>query len=332
MGEILERRRRETRERLKRFGGNLGAAAKLVDGRACVYATGSFARGEASEHSDLDLFIVGRGRIDERALPNLDEICVKADLIEMTRTHGIHDFSGDGEYLKHYTIDELVGTLGKAEDDATNTFTARLLLLLESEPLVGRDTYDFAIDQVLSAYWRDYQDHSTSFVPAFLANDVLRIWRTFCVNYEARTQTEPAERKAKRKLKNYKLKHSRLLTCYSALALLLALFKEKGTVAPSDAKDMVRQTPTERLEWLKSSASFSQSSARVDVLLEKYERFLAETEVEESVLVQRFLDRPTSQRLFKEASEFGDEMFALLDTIGRDANGTPNRFYRLLVV
>ena len=37
------------------------------------------------------------------------------------------------------------------------------------------------------------------FMPAFLANDILRLWRTFCVNYEARTQTEPAEKKAKRK-------------------------------------------------------------------------------------------------------------------------------------
>jgi hypothetical protein len=64
----------------------------------------------------------------------------------------------------------------------------------------------------------------SSVVPAFLANDILRIWRTFCVNYEARTETEPAEKKAKRKLKNYKLEHSRLLTCYSAL---LRVFKDR---------------------------------------------------------------------------------------------------------
>jgi hypothetical protein len=62
---------------------------------------------------------------------------------------------------------------------------------------------------VVEAYWRDFLDHRQAFVPTFLTNDILRLWRTFCVNYEARTQTEPARKKAKRKLKNYKLKHRR---------------------------------------------------------------------------------------------------------------------------
>ncbi len=332
MGELLERRRRETGQRLELLRGELEDAAKLVDQRACVYATGSFARGEASPHSDLDLFIAGRGSVKQRELPKLDEICLKADLIRMTRKLDIRDFSGDGEYLQHYIVDELVNSLGSPHDDATNTFTARLLLLLESRPLVGEDTYDFAIEAVLAAYWRDYADHNASFMPAFLANDILRIWRTFCVNYEARTQTDPPEEKAKRKLKNYKLKHSRLLTCYSALAYLLAVFKEQRTVSPADAKEMVRRSPTERLEWLRTYPSSSSSGARVDGLLEKYERFLAATDASGSDMIERFLDKTTSRHLLEEASQFGDEVFALLDAIGRDGGAGANRFYRLLVV
>lgn len=138
----------------------------------------------------------------------------------------------------------MVKTLGHPNDDASNTFTARLLLLLESKPLFGTDVYWEAIEQVIAAYWGDFTDHKNEFVPAFLANDVLRIWRTFCVNYEARTAREPEEKRAKRKLKNYKLKHSRLLTCYSALAYLLAVFQEKKTVTPADARTMVGLTPT----------------------------------------------------------------------------------------
>jgi predicted nucleotidyltransferase len=332
VGKVLEARRRETSRRLRRLRTALKDAAKLVDGRACVYATGSFARGEASEHSDLDLFIIGRTEDGQRALPNLDEICLKADLIETTRRLTIPDFSGDGEYLQHYAVGELVDSLGTARDDATNTFTARLLLLLESRPLVGEDTYGLAINDVLSAYWRDYEDHAANFMPAFLANDILRIWRTFCVNYEARTKTEPPEKKAKRKLKNYKLKHSRLLTCYSALASLLALFKEQGTVSPADARDLVQRSPTERLEWLQSYPSSSSSSGFVDRLLKQYERFLVETDAPEGELIKRFLQRRTNRRLIEQASEFGNEMFALLDAIGRDSGGTVNQFYRLLVV
>ena len=137
MGELLERRRAETAKRIGELRQRLGEARGLCGDRACVYITGSFSRGEATIHSDLDLFIAGKGTRREPALGRLTEILIKAELIEAVRTLHIPDFSGDGEYLVHYTVGELVDTLGKREDDASNTFTARLLLLLESNPLLG---------------------------------------------------------------------------------------------------------------------------------------------------------------------------------------------------
>jgi hypothetical protein len=169
-------------------------------------------------------------------------------------------------------------------------------------------------------------------MPAFLANDILRIWRTFCVNYEARTQTDPPAKKAKRKLKNYKLKHSRMLTCFSALAHLLAVFEKQGTVSPADAHDMVRLTPVERLEGIRSGSRSRSVKSCVDELLGRYERFLENTEASEDELIQRFLRPEVIKQLFAEAYQFGDEMFALIDTIGRSEAGKPSRFYRLLVV
>lgn len=116
----------------------------MVAGKACVYATGSFGRGDASSHSDLDLFIVGRmdntGNIS--TLKRLDEVCVKADLVCATRALGIPDFDGDGKYLVHYSVRDLTKTLGHPEDDVTNTFTARLLLLLESHPLLEPEIFN----------------------------------------------------------------------------------------------------------------------------------------------------------------------------------------------
>ena len=84
-------------------------------------------------------------------------------------------------------------------------------------------------------------------MPAFLTNDILRLWRTFCVNYEAGTEREPEDKKAKGKLKNYKLKHSRMLTCYSAILWLLAIYAKKNSVSRDDAFAMTGMTPTERL-------------------------------------------------------------------------------------
>jgi hypothetical protein len=182
-----------------------------------------------------------------------------------------------------------------------------------------------AIDQVIEAYWGDFEDHKTDFVPAFLANDILRIWRTFCVNYEVRTAREPHEKKAKRKLKNYKLKHSRLLTCYSALAYLLGGFAARKTVSPADARKMVALSPTERLHSL--VVDFAGNKETVEKLLLAYERFLTNTDSSEDELVKRFMDPATSRRYVAEANEFGDLVWQLLDATGK---GT--RLHRLLMV
>lgn len=324
----LPERRTQTQTRLETLRGGLKAAEALANGKACVYATGSFGRGEASSYSDLDLFILGKNNIDgTRQLKRLDEICIKADLIDVTRKLGIPEFSGDGQYLEHFTVSELTKTLGTQDDDVTNTFTARLLLLLESSPLLEEKVYEEVLGEVVVAYWRDYEDHRTDFMPAFFANDILRLWRTFCVNYEARTSRVPEDAKAKGKLKNYKLKHSRLLTCYSAILHLLAVYVVRRSVSPTDALAMVRLTPTQRLEWLLDRGELGGAHQTVRRLLDHYDNFLDVTNAEERDLVRRFMDREASQRYMEGAYRFGDLMYEALNQVG-----TGNPFFRLLVV
>jgi hypothetical protein len=55
-------------------------------------------------------------------------------------------------------VHDFTKTLGTPEDDVTNTFTARLLLLLESCSLVEEAVYKEVIEEVIAAYWRDYED------------------------------------------------------------------------------------------------------------------------------------------------------------------------------
>jgi len=182
-------------------------------------------------------------------------------------------------------------------------------------------------EEVIAAYWRDYEDHKSNFIPAFLSNDILRLWRTFCVNYEARTERVPELEKAKGKIKNYKLKHSRLLTCYSALLYLLALYGHQNTVSPSEAMVMIGLTPTQRLEWLVEQSYLSCAKDTIIKLLGQYEQFLGATNADENELVAKFLDRNESREHMKAAYEFGDLMFDALNKIGDG-----NRFHRLLIV
>ncbi len=333
MRDILGDCRKDSVARLDDFHRKLARAEEIAREKACVYATGSFGRGEASKHSDLDLFIAGRSLpIDKsteehRQLARLDEILLKAELIDATRAVGFPEFSGDGEYLIHYTISELVRTTGKPEDDVNNTFTARLLLLLESRPLIGLNIYKEAIDSVISKYWGDYGKHKNEFVPGFLVNDILRLWRTFCVNYEARTSNVPADKKNKRRLKNYKLKYSRMLTCYSALIYLLALYDAARTVSPEDVQEMVKRSPTERLEWIIEAGQFKDANELIEKLLMEYEQFLQNTNADEKTLLDRMEDRSIRTSYFDQANAFGETIFDLIENIGRKSH-----LHRLLVV
>ena len=335
MGEIHDERSKLNDKKIQELKRQLTEAETSVKANdACVYLTGSYARGEATEHSDLDLFIVGRTQDKKRKLTRLDELCIKADLVRACEKVNLPKFSGDGEYLRFYTVDDLVSSLGSPDDDSKNTLTARLLLLLESRPLLGEEIYEPAIKQVITAYWRDSGKFPEEFRPAYLANDILRLWRTFCVNYEARTNDESQEDRAKRKLKNFKLKHSRLLTCYSALLALVDVYGREGNVTEDDALAIVKQTPMGRLTNLHVPEAGKKLR---DAAIEIYEDFLRRTAKSENELIQRIVsnDNDNDNEPLRGEGDFSEAIFKLMVLLGKrskDPGEDFNKLFRIIVV
>jgi len=315
MGEILNNRRTQATARLEEFKSNLNIASSMAN-KACVYVTGSFGRAEASQHSDLDLFIVGRGEKDSRELSRLEEISLEAELIRTARELKFPEFSGDGEYLVHHTNYDLVYYLGTREDDSRNILTARLLLLLESKPVVGREVYNETIRQVVDRYFRNHTGHEKEFTPTFLVNDILRLWRTFCVNYESKIRVpESEDDKAKRRLKNYKLRHSRLLTCFSTLIYLLDTYVIRQTISPSEVVTMTGITPTERLESVLDHLKDDARSLVSDIL-EHYEMFLTITDAPNSELIAKFKNDAFRNEQLRSTKKLGDLTFDAMLKIG----------------
>lgn len=314
--ETIAARRTLTREKFALLAKELeqAGAPLIVDGRACVYATGSVGRGEMSSRSDLDIFII-RDSAVSAPLTKLDEIRLKARLIEVGRKLGFPEFSDDGEYVKAYDVKaDLLAKLGTRQDDYDNVFTARLLLLLESCPVLGSDVYDRAISDLIGDYWRDYPPNSDGFLPVFLMNDILRFWKTLCLNYEERTGKGRA---GKRRLMNYKLKYSRLLTCYSAIVYLLAALRIDGrTVSPDVARKMVAATPTERLEHVANDVPAS--APAVAKILESYDGFLRASDGDKHDLIEKFEDTDFKKARLAEARNFGQDVFNLVMELGRD--------------
>jgi predicted nucleotidyltransferase len=313
----------------------LSEAEKLIAGRACVYATGSFGRLEAGPLSDLDLFIVvtteesDKGKI--RLLNGIDEIKLKFHLITAVEQQGISKFDAGGRYLESHGIEDFVLALGSRKDDFQNTLTGRLLLLLESRPLLGRDIYNHLLNDVVDAYFRDYPSNKVNFVPSFLINDILRMWRTFCVNYEFDRKKGSDDIK----IKNLKLKFSRMMTCYSAILYLLSIHVATGSVSPEEVKAMVALTPTERLEQLQlenclcEQTAQSAFAARLDRVLREYSHFLEMThQPKEDVLVE--YQKHAAE--WKQSSyRFGREFAEAVAMLGT-ARGEFDGLYRMILI
>lgn len=184
MSNILSRKE-YSRSKIAELKDALADASDIIGASASVCMTGSFGRMEAGPHSDLDLFIVSKPNPEspnQPILSNLDATLVKADLIRAVNHLNLKPFDSDGKYVVHYTSKSLIENLGRADDDVSNTFTSRLLLLLEGRPLIDGTAFDEVVDAIISSYWRDFHGHESSFAPAFMTNDILRLWRTFCVN------------------------------------------------------------------------------------------------------------------------------------------------------
>lgn len=316
--EVLTDCRSRTEQKLAQLvdGLNRAGAPEIVRDRgACVYATGSLGRGEMSERSDLDIFVLRDDRLSS-PLTNLDAIRLTARLIEVARAQGYPDFSGDGKFIKAHNVHgDLIGKLGTSEDDYVNVFTARMLLVLESIPILGEATYKRVLEDVVATYWRDYTQNMSSFLPVFLTNDILRFWKTLCLNYEERTGAAKDINVGKRRLHNYKLKHSRLLTCYSAIIYIQAVLQIcDGTVSPESVMSMISTSPTGRLEYVAKELPGTETI--VQGILDKYAKFLQTCTEEKGILEDKFSESSFKQSRFEEARDFGDEVFALLHQIG----------------
>ncbi len=276
-------------------------------GNLCIYATGSYARKEASRYSDLDLFFI----VYKKPICNLDIILIKAELIKIMRDLNFPDFSGDGEFLNFHIFNEIIKELGSTKDDYNNFFTARLLLLLESHPLNGRKIYNEILSKIIDRYFQDYPDHEKNFRPIFLANDIIRFWKTLCLNYEHKRHRRGSNEVNKNK-SHLKLKFSRLTTCYT----ILCCIGMEHDMQKTKFLELINKAPLERLiEIFKQK----QDSRRIiSQLLHLYNWFLEATAAEEKMILSWIGNKTDRDIAFGKAREYHELMYKLLDATSND--------------
>lgn len=278
-----------------------------------IFVAGSFGRLEGSQHSDIDLFFVSKKPRKEYQEINIPQIRLLSEVITIGDSLNFPQFSNDGQFLKILFLDEMLNGLGSAFDDMTNHFTARMLLLLESKSIFGLPTYEYALSQTVESYFRDYEHHPKDFRPTFIINDILRYWKTLCLNYEHRRNQVEQRQKIKQKVKNFKLKFSRLMTCFATVA---ALCTYKETITPEDVIKISSDTPVFRLLGL--AEKFDQYRPTIAQLIDLYTWFLEQTAQTTEELESYFEAKQNSTIAFENADKFGKLFFDLVCAIGNE--------------
>lgn len=316
--------------RLRELGEKLDAGPLLDGHPLCVYVTGSYGRLEAWSKSDIDPFFLYDSADQSERFPWTSFVRLSARLIETAKEMEFPPFSKDGMYLEVQYVSEMERVLGSPHDDSLNAFTARMLLLLESQPLHDEGVYTRLLERIIGFYYRDYADHAAGFLPTFLVNDILRFWRTLTLNYEhhrlklaasSLTEDELRRKKAGSALKNYKLKVSRLATCFSMVANLSAM---SAPVTPEQVFDLCRITPAERFDRLRGHGT--EAASLVDGLAGLYSEFLEHVQQDEEDLLTELAEPDNRRQALDRASRYGDLIYELLDNV------TPAERMRFLVI
>jgi predicted nucleotidyltransferase len=259
------------------------ASPELTDGLT-VFVAGSIGRGDCGKSSDLDLFA-----LSEKPKSRLEQYQVFSRLIAANENCGFGKFSNDGEYLSVFPVETHLATIGTPRDDAENWFTVRMLFLLESRCVGNETAYRAALETILKVYFRDDTPPHKPFLPVFLINDILRYWRTICLNYE---QTRHDDKRDWRK-KRFNLKFSRMLTIFGAVAPLVAQCTDGREEFIALCQTY---TPIERLAVAMDKLGLVPNQPFAD-FLDAYEFFLTEkerpnfeTEVEQNKTLKKQLD------------------------------------------
>lgn len=178
-----------------------GCATVELPPDAVMVVSGSLARHEFTAGSDLDCMLVGIR--DELVMPSkeLEEALDAID--DAVVALGYRRPSRGGPFGGFVQLAKLRHVGG--ESDGNEPLTRRMSLLLESAEVGASGLRDRCVADVIDHYLQEAPDKNRR-PPRFLLNDIVRYWRTMCVDYEGKLRRASDEKWA---LRNAKLRTSR---------------------------------------------------------------------------------------------------------------------------
>lgn len=219
---------REAHEHLQRFR-EIVLTEKTESQDVSVVIFGSLARSEWTNQSDLDWTLLIDGPVDSKHATEANRLAKKV------AEQGFKQPGPTALFGKLAISHNLVHEIG-GQDDSNRNLTQRLLLLLESRAVEREDAHRRVLDGVLHRYLTNdprnlAARHIPLRVPRFLLNDVVRYWRTMCVDYANKYRARSDDGWA---IRHFKLRMSRkliftagMILCFSCDVTLYPDLKKK---------------------------------------------------------------------------------------------------------
>ena len=251
---------------------------------------GSWGRLEVTSGSDDDFMVLIHGPEGSLVEPTIDEVSAVLD----------HEPSEGGPFAAPVFSEKLVQHIG-LDPDSNQNLTRRMLFLLESIPVTGDPVYRRVGDALLSRYFDESVKPYRP--PRFLLNDVVRYWRTICVDFAGKEWEGPE----KWGLRNAKLRTSRKVLFAGGLLPVLECSRFDVVPMRNFLEEQLSMPPTDRIAQAFLESKASDEGART---LGAYDEFVAR--MNESSFRQELQgvtrDNAGDSEAFSEACRIGKEL------------------------
>ncbi len=154
---------------------------------ATVAVSGSLGRMEALDHSDADLIVIVR---DAQPLSSADRRTIMQQIWAGLEPLSLIMPAEDGIFTAAVNWQSLCddGSLGQI-DESTAIFGTRIQLLLDSQPVLHRDTFDQLLAQIVRRYARGDVAYRPTSPWTYLTNDLIRYYRCLGLDAQWRSAT-----------------------------------------------------------------------------------------------------------------------------------------------
>jgi hypothetical protein len=174
----------------------------LTSSDAELVVFGSIARNECTINSDVDWTLLVDGQANSNHL-NIAHLAESAIVSTQLAKHGHTGMFGQITFSH-----DLIHYIG-GQDVTNHNLSKRILLLLESASINNSATGEgTALDRVVRGVIAKYIDNDSGYaasgkenVPRFLLNDIIRFWRTMCVDFAYKQIEQHGQKWALRNIK-----------------------------------------------------------------------------------------------------------------------------------